>query len=257
MRAVFARTRQVHIIIHPNAHTYSRAHATTQRNNLCVSRSSKQQVGHVGFSYYFQRGPFWSPLHVYIGVVSSVISTDTFPLLYPVSEINRISNCLILPYQRENLIYETSSHEKPILRDYLLITETAQLTDKFKRGDLWWMRNTVYVQGRLGVCLGCILYFNAAKLETNKTPKKESQSGGLGYLFVFLSLKKGSLSNQALLHSFAFRTQGTKQFLLISILLLCLHQEAAAHSIAVETPIHQSFMIRHCLITDIEIFNCL
>lgn len=146
MRAVCAQTRQVHIIIHPNAHTYSRAHSPTQRNNLCVSSSSKQQVGHVGFSYYFQRGQFWSPVRVYIGVVSSVISTDTFPLLFSVSEINKISNCLELPYQRENKIHETSSHEKPILTDYLVITETAQLTDKGKRGGLWWMRNTIYVQ---------------------------------------------------------------------------------------------------------------
>lgn len=172
MRAVCARTRQVHIIIHPNAHTYSCAHAPTQWNNLCVCRSSKQQVGHVEFSYYFQRSQFWSPLHVYIGVVSSVISTDTFPLLFPVSEINRISNCPVLPYQRENMIYETSSHEKPILRDYLLITETAQLTDKGKRGDLWWMKNTVYVQGRWGACLDCILSFNVAKLQTNKINQK-------------------------------------------------------------------------------------
>lgn len=133
MRAVCARTRQVHIILHPNAHTYSHAHAPTQTNNLGVSRSSKQPIGHVGFSYYFQRGQFWSPLHVYIGVVSSVISADAFPLLFPVSKINSISNCLVLPYQRKNMIYETSSHEKPILRDYLLITETAQLTDKGKR----------------------------------------------------------------------------------------------------------------------------
>lgn len=46
------------------------------------------------------------------------------------------------------MIYEISSHEKPILRDYLLITETAQLTDKGKRGDLYRMKNT------LCMCLG-------------------------------------------------------------------------------------------------------
>lgn len=175
--------------VRASAHYYTPKYPRIQP---CPCTNIEEQVlcflERIGFSYYFQRGQFWYPLHVYIGVVSSLISTDTFPLLFPVSEINRISNCLVLPHQRENMIYETSSHEKPILRDYLLITETAQLTDKGKRGDLCWMRNTVYVRGRWRACLGCVLPFNVAvcELQTNKKPKKESQCSGSGYLFVFL-----------------------------------------------------------------------
>lgn len=250
MREACARSGQVHMIVHPNTHAQCRAHGPTQKNKHCVSRSSKQRVSHIGFSYYFQRGQFWSPPHVYIGVVSSLISTDTFPILFPVRKINRISNCLVLPHQRENMIYEMSSHEKPILRDYLLITETAQLTDKGKRGDLCWMRNTMYVWGeggRVWPAYYFIMWLCAPSKPTEK-PKKD---------ICLSSTKTGPLSNQALLHSFPFRSQGTKQFLLISILLLCFHQEAAAHSIAIEIPIHQSFMTRQRLITDIEIFNCL
>lgn len=51
------------------------------------------------------------------------------------------------------MIYEISSHEKPILRDYLLITETAQLTDKGERGDLYWKKNTVFVRACVCVCV--------------------------------------------------------------------------------------------------------
>lgn len=155
-----ARTGQAHIIIHTNTDTNRHAHAPTQKEKLCISWISKQWIGYIGFSYYFQGGQFWSPLHVYIGVVSSLITTDTFPLRFPVSEINRISNCLVLPHQRENMIYEISSHEKPIVRDYLLITETAQLTDKGKRGDLCWMRNILCMcEADGGTCMSvyCLL----------------------------------------------------------------------------------------------------
>lgn len=74
----------------------------------------------------------------------------------------------MVPHQRKNMIYEISSHEKPILRDYLLITQTAQLTDKGERGDLYWKRNTLCMcEGSVRLCL-CVCKHGRVCVHVNR-----------------------------------------------------------------------------------------
>lgn len=75
------------VCAHKFPHIYAYVHVKTHkaRKKLCISWSSKQWDGYIGFSYYFQGGQLWSPSHVCIGVVSSLITADIFPLLFPVS----------------------------------------------------------------------------------------------------------------------------------------------------------------------------
>ena len=65
----------------------------------------------------------------------------------------------MLAHQKENVIYEISSHEKPALRDYLLITQTAHLTEKGERGELYGKWNTVSMCEAGSMCAGLEINF--------------------------------------------------------------------------------------------------
>lgn len=215
----WAQTRFTHTGVHMNLpHINTCTCTKSRRKSSAFLEPQSSGVGYIGFSYYFQGGQLWSPSHACIGVVSSLITTDIFPLLFPVSWINRISNCLVQPHQKKNMIYEISSHEKAILGDYLLITQTAQLTDKGERGDVYWKRDISRTceGGSKSECICIVVSFLGVCPQKEKLRNRfrETQSDAVPQWFqplVLLSQSNlGYLSNQTLLDAFTSRSQETK-----------------------------------------------